>query len=43
MGSLAPHTHKHKVTVVGSGNWYVVSFVIYSSDLVHRNRQDRQD
>lgn len=25
MSSLAPHGKKHKVTVVGSGNWYTCS------------------
>lgn len=24
MATLAPHEKRHKVTVVGSGNWYVI-------------------
>ena len=26
MATLAPHDKRHKVTVVGSGNWYVIAF-----------------
>lgn len=29
MGSLAPYQRKHKITVVGSGNWYASCFLCF--------------
>lgn len=50
MGSLGPYKQKHKVTVVGSGNWYVpawrlacrISVWLLIAQKGHRYRQNRR-